>query len=225
MMFRSPAQAFLFCAIACLAMIFGFWTVYVSTLYPSIEVIANVPLRIFLNEFIRACIFVAPVFLFLKHIIGEKPISFLKLDTNIKTGILWGVIAGISYAALVLIRILLTVGIINPKPVPIEAWFTAITVATIIEEISFRGFLLQAFERVTNFWAANSLAAIFFVAIHFPGWIILGDSPILPDKIMPIAEILFLGFLLGYLFKRTQSLWACVILHATNNLLSIILFG
>lgn len=221
----SFKSVFLLCAVVYIALIFGLWTVYVSTVYPSVAVVGNLPARIFLNEFIRICIFVAPVFLLLKFVIGEKPISFLKLDKNIRSGILWGIAASIVYAMLVLARILLANGDINPKPVPLEAWFTALTVATLIEEIAFRGFLLQAFDRFMNFWIANLLTAILFVAIHFPGWIIIGKAPLLPDKMMAMAEILFLGLLLGFLFKRAQSLWACVILHATNNLLSTILFG
>ncbi len=215
----------LLCGVVYIALIFGLWTVYVWTLYPSVISVTNLPARIFLNEFIRVLIFVAPVFLFLKFTTGEKNISFLKLDTNIKTGILWGIIASLGYVALVLGRVLITTGTISNKPVPVEAWFTSITIATIIEEIAFRGFLLQAFGRVMKFWAANILTALLFVVIHFPGWIILADAPLLPNKLMAMAEILFLGLLLGYLFKQSGSLWACVILHAANNLLSTILFG
>lgn len=222
---NQSAKTFLYCAVTYTALIFGLWTIYVLTLYPAVTGETNLPLRIFLNEFVRVLIFVAPVFLFLKFVIGEKPISFLKLDANIKTGVLYGVIAGIGYAALVIARIILTTASFSLKSVPLEAWFTAITVATIIEEIAFRGFLLQTFERVMNFWTANVLTAILFVAVHFPGWIILGNAPLLPNKLMAMAEIFFLGLLLGFLFKRTQCLWACVILHATNNLLSTILFG
>ena len=220
----SPAKTFILSAIAYLALIFGLWTVYVSTLYQFVIGLENLPARIFFNEFIRVCIFVAPVFIILKFINGEKSISFLRLDRNVKTGVFWGGIAGAGYAALVFGRVLISNGGISPKPVPLEAWFTAITVATIIEEIAFRGFLLLAFERAMSFWKANLLTAILFVAIHFPGWIILTNAPLLPDKIMAMAEILFLGLLLGYLFKQSGSLWACVILHATNNLLSTILF-
>lgn len=222
---RRSVETFLFCAIAYLWLIFGLWTIYVSTLYPFVIGIIYTPARIFLNEFVRALIFVAPVFLFLKFVIGVKPIYFLKLDANVKSGILWGVAAGTGFAALVIGRISLTSGTINPKPVPLESWFTAISAATVIEEIAFRGFLLAAFERAMKFWAANILTALLFVAVHFPGWIILTNAPLLPDKLMAMAEILFLGLLLGFLFKRSQSLWACIILHATNNLLSIVLFG
>ena len=220
-----PAKTALFCAVVYIALVFGLWTIYVSTLYSSVAGVNNIPARIFLNEVIRALIFVAPVLPSLKFVIGEKPISYLKLDTTIKIGVLRGIVASIAYAALVFARALLTTGVVTPKTVPVEAWFTALTVSTLIEEIAFRGFLLQMFERAMKFWAANVLTALLFVAIHTPGWIILGDAPLLPGKIIVMSEIFFLGLLLGYLFERAGSLWSCVILHAANNLLATILFG
>lgn len=213
-------------AIAYFALILWLWSVYVSTFYPFVINNRNVAERIFLNELIRFTIFVIPVFLLLKFVSGENPFRFLKLQTNVFRGILWGIIAGAAYAALVLLRVIVFSGTggINPKPVPVEAWFTSITVSTLIEEIAFRGFLLQNFERTLRFRWANAVTAVLFVAVHFPGWIIVGGSLLYPDKLLPMAEILFLGLLLGYIFKRTDSLWSSFILHAANNLMSIILF-
>jgi hypothetical protein len=73
-------------------LIFGLWTIYVLTLYPFVIEVEILPVRIFLNEFVRILIFVAPVFLILKYIIGEKPMAFLKLGGNVKTGVLWALL-------------------------------------------------------------------------------------------------------------------------------------
>lgn len=218
-------KRFSICSIVYTVLLFTVWTIYVLTLYPVVISGKTIPGRIIFNEFIRALIFVAPIILLIKFFYGERPLSFLKLDKNVKTGILWGTVAGVGYAVLVCGRILLTGGNINPKPVSIEAWLTAVSTATLIEEISFRGFLLASFEKVMKFWKANMLTAFLFVAIHFPGWIILSGAPLLSERIVPMLEILFLGLLLGFLFRKSNSLWACVILHAVNNLLSISLFG
>jgi uncharacterized protein len=222
---EKPKKIFLFCAAIYICLIFGAWTIYVATIYPIVEGIANTAARIFLNEFIRSLIFVLPVFLLLNRFLGEKPIRFLKLDSNILKGFFLGIAAALIYAVLVVGRFYFVNGGFAPKSVPLTAWFTAIGVATIIEEIAFRGFLLQILLRFTNFWAANLLTALLFVSIHFPGWIIIGQTALFPDKTVAMAEILFLGLLLGYLFKRTESLVACIILHAANNLLSVIIFG
>lgn len=179
-----------------------------------------------INELVRFCVFVAPVLLYLKFIACQEPFRYLKLNTYVSRGVLWGIIVGIIYAALVLARasLFLPSGVVF-KSVPLEAWLTSLTVAILIEEIAFRGFLLQQFERVVNFWTANLLTACLFVAIHFPGWFISSGATLFSGKLIAMADILLLGLLLGYLFKRTGSLWSCFILHAANNLAAIILFG
>jgi hypothetical protein len=211
-----------------IALIFGLWTVYVATVYPFVESRPDVAARVLLNESIRFGIFVLPIWIYLKFIARENPFRYLKLSENVARGIFWGVGVGIIYAALVLARaaFFLEGGAVNFRRVPLEAWLTAITIAVFIEEMAFRGFLLRQFEGAANFWTANALTACLFVAVHFPGWILLSDSPLLaPVRLIAMAEILFLGLLLGYVFKRSGSLWSCIIVHAANNLLSTALFG
>jgi len=207
-------------------LIFVLWIVYVAAVYPSVERNPSLPQRVLLNELIRFGIFVAPVLLYLKFIACQEPFRYLKLNTNVSCGVLWGVIVGIIYAALVLAwaSLFLPSGVVF-KPVPLEAWLTSLTVSTLIEEIAFRGFLLQQLERVVNFWMANLLTACLFVAIHFPGWFLSSGATLVSGKLIAMAEILLLGLLLGHLFKRTGSLWSCFILHAANNSAAIILFG
>lgn len=208
------------------ALIFGMWSIYVAFLYSSVESNPNVATRILLNEFVRFCIFVAPVFLYLKFVAHQEPFHYLKLRTNISGGVLWGLVIAVIYAALILARIaVFSEDGISLKPIPFEAWFTAITIATLIEEIAFRGFLLQQFGRITNFWTANAVTAFLFAAIHFPGWFLLSNSTPLSARMAATAELFFVGLLLGYLFKRTDSLWSCIVVHAANNLAAIIFFG
>lgn len=212
-------------AIGYSVLVFSLWTVYVAVLYPTVSGISNTSVRLLINDSTRFSVFVLPLLLYLRFGAREEPLRNLKLSTHVRRGVSWGVIAGAVYAALVLVRALLfKPGGLDPKPVPVEEWFTSLTVATFIEEVAFRGFLLQQFERVTGFWRANVITACLFVAIHFPGWILIGGSTLVPGRVVPMVEILFLGLLLGYLFKRTGSLWACIILHSVNNLAAIVLF-
>ena len=206
-------------------LIFGLWIIYLAAFYPFVKNNLSFSQRALLNESMRFCIFVAPVLLYLKFVARQEPFRYLRLNTNVSRGVLCGVVVGVIYAALSFARALLVLqdGVAF-KPVPFVAWFTSLTVSTLIEEIAFRGFLLQQLERALNFWTANVLTACLFVAIHFPGWLLNG-STLVPGKLFAMANILFLGLLLGYLLKRTGSLWSCFILHAINNLAAIILFG
>jgi len=43
----------------------------------------------------------------------------------------------------------------------------------IIEEIPYRGFMLQKLAERLGFWRANLITSLLFLAIHLPGWIAL----------------------------------------------------
>lgn len=70
------------------------------------------------------------------------------------------------------------------------------------EEILFRGVVANALNR-HGAWAGVGLSAIIFGLAH-------GVSVILPVAIM-------VGVLAGLLFRRTGSVWPCVVLHGVYN--------
>lgn len=102
--------------------------------------------------------------------------------------------------------------------------FTILFPATLVEEIYFRGFLLDKFWQVTGFWRANLASSSLFALIHFPGWYALGyfSSPLVVED---AVAILVFGMVFGWAVKRTGSLWPAYALHALNNLLSIAVLG
>lgn len=77
------------------------------------------------------------------------------------------------------------------------------------EELFFRGI----FMRVVANWTRNVhigilLSALFFALVHLQ-----------PYKFLPM---ILMGLLLGYVYYRTQSIWAPILLHAFNNSLVVI---
>lgn len=46
--------------------------------------------------------------------------------------------------------------------------------ATLVEEVYFRGFLLNKFRQTAGFWRANLVSSASFGLIHVPGWVTLG---------------------------------------------------
>jgi len=84
----------------------------------------------------------------------------------------------------------------------------AVIVAAVAEEMLFRGMILTALEQFKDAASAIVLSAIFFALIHFNPW--------------GAVQIALLGFALGYLAWRSQSIWPGVILHALNNLLAFL---
>jgi uncharacterized protein len=82
-------------------------------------------------------------------------------------------------------------------------WFTAAVLAPIFEEILFRGFLLASLSRYLPSWGAILLSALLFAAVH------LSAAEVLP--------LMTLGVLLGFVYMRSRSLLASMLLHALWN--------
>lgn len=88
--------------------------------------------------------------------------------------------------------------------------FTAVIAAPILEEIFFRGIILDGFLK--NYRPAKAIiwSAVLFGVIH-----------LIPTQAL---NAMFIGFALGWLYYRTRSLWLCMFLHFVNNALSSLVF-
>lgn len=86
---------------------------------------------------------------------------------------------------------------------------TLIVVAPIMEEFLCRGIILESVRAKSGVWAACSVSSIFFAVLHFH----------------PTAAVnaLIVGLMLSYLYIRTGSLFAPIIMHAFNNALAYML--
>lgn len=80
----------------------------------------------------------------------------------------------------------------------------AIVVAPLVEELFFRGILLQAVTTQSRrAWPAIVLSSLAFGAVHAQ-----------PQDILPLVTM---GVVLGYLRIRCGSLWPCIVLHMLFN--------
>jgi membrane protease YdiL (CAAX protease family) len=77
------------------------------------------------------------------------------------------------------------------------------------EEMLFRGFLFGLLKRRLGLWPGIILSGFVFAAVH--GYFI-GFLP-----------VFLLGMALAALYHKTGSLWTCIILHATNNSVLVLL--
>lgn len=94
-----------------------------------------------------------------------------------------------------------------------NSWIGIISIvvlAPIFEEALFRGVILRGFLK--NYGAAKSIiiSAVLFGILHMN----------------PIQSVTasFLGLALGWIFVKTGSLWACILFHAFNNGLTILIY-
>ncbi len=88
---------------------------------------------------------------------------------------------------------------------------SAVMIAGFAEEMLFRGMLQRTLEFYREPAIAIVLSSVFFAIAHFNPWTAL--------------QITFLGLALGYLTWKSDSILPGVFLHATNNLLSIVLMN
>ncbi len=87
----------------------------------------------------------------------------------------------------------------------------AVIFAGFAEEMFFRGLLQRALENSRDPALAIVFTAALFASIHLNPWSAL--------------QILFLGLALGYLAWKSNSVFPAIILHATNNFLSLALLN
>ncbi len=86
-------------------------------------------------------------------------------------------------------------------------------VAPVFEELICRGVILEAVRSKRGAWAACVVSALIFAMIHV--------------HLQLVLNAFVVGLLLGFIYLRTNSLFAPIMIHAINNLLSylLLIFG
>jgi membrane protease YdiL (CAAX protease family) len=97
----------------------------------------------------------------------------------------------------------------------IIAIFTILVAAPVLEELLFRGFLLNFLRRYLGRVAAIILSALAFALFHFSMSQSLGNFPL-------VGSLFTLALFLGYIYERQGSLFASIALHMTFNIISTI---
>ena len=215
-----------------LLVFFSIWTLRATLLYPideNLKAISETWRQVYADT-IRLLIFVLPVFLYLRFFVKIQPFHYLYLNTPInRKGLLRAslVVIFVFIAGVLLDYLLAGEGRSLSILVPSWGWgdiprvLLGLTMAPISEEIFFRGFLLRNFQDFMDFWRADLLTAMAFVAIHWPYWLYSQGYHL--GLITLSARIFIIGILLGYLVHKSNSLWPSILAHILNNFLSGIL--
>lgn len=95
-------------------------------------------------------------------------------------------------------------------------------VAPVMEELAFRGLLLQTLQRRMRPWLAVAVTAVVFSLFH---WLGVDQSNVLAGLIT-LAQLLVVGVVLGALTVRRGRLGPAILTHAGFNLITLLLlFG
>ena len=201
-----------------LLLFFGVWIVWVLEIYPIIGALGERSLSYALvNNALRLLIWVLPVFLYLKYIDRVDPIDYLKLRENWQRGI----VVGVSFTIVNFVLSGIAYGIpeFNSKVVTWNSVIGTSILIGFVEEIPFRGFILQKLQERISFWPAAIVSSLIFLLIHFPGWIVLHLF-----NIGTAVAVFVIGFLMAILFRYTRSLWSPIIAHSGNDFISFVIF-
>src|SRR5438094_6062148 len=88
-----------------------------------------------------------------------------------------------------------------------------------IEEIPYRGFMLQKFEERFGFWIATLISSLLFLSIHLPGWISLHLL-----KTESVIFVFIFGAVMAIIFRYGKSLWGPIITHSLNDCIAFVIF-
>ncbi len=95
------------------------------------------------------------------------------------------------------------------------ALFTVVIAAPILEELLFRGFLLNYLKRFLGSMGAILVSSIAFALFHFSLSQDLGNISL-------VASLFTLALFLGYIYERQRSLFASITLHMSFNIVSVL---
>jgi membrane protease YdiL (CAAX protease family) len=166
---------------------------------------------------IRILVWVVPVWFYLRYVDRVEPLGYLKLKDHIGRGL----VVAIVLTAVNLVGMLARFGLPHPTMERVT-WNSMLGTSFLIgfiEEIPYRGFMLQKFAERFNFLLANLMTSLLFLAIHLPGWIALHTL-----RADAAAAILVFGIVMATVFKYSDSLWAPIVTHSANDFLSFVVF-
>ncbi len=197
---------------------FAVWSCYLVFLTPRF---GGGPAFLALENLAKLSIWTLPVFLLVRYEERQSPLDYLKLRMGWGKGLLYGLGLGAALSAY-LIAVSLPGGFDFDPGFAWGKWISGVLLVGFTEEIAFRGYILQRLATRLPFRWANLTTALLLVLIHVPRWIRDGRA----IGLGLLGAVLFLiafSVLLGWILKKSDSLWACMIAHAINNFTSFAL--
>ena len=195
------------------------WIAWPLVLYPRLQTVGDGTFTYALfNLTFRFLFWIAPVFLYLRYLDHVNPLDYLKLTRHVRRGILVAIV-------LTAINVIGTYARFGAPHLSLHrvTWNSVLGTSFavgFIEEIPYRGFMLQKFSEHMNFWLANLITSLLFLTIHLPGWIVLHAF-----NAAAAVSVFILGIIFAVAVKYSGSLWSSILAHSANDCLSFVIFG
>ena len=213
---RSRADKIAF--VLYLILFHGSWTTWVVFGYPHLRALGeHTLLYASINVLVRALLWVLPVFAYLHCVNGVSAWSYLKLRTNWRRGLL----AALLFSALNFALLLAQHGLpyFRGEAITWNSVLSTSLLIGVVEEIPYRGFMLQKLNGWFSFTSATIISSLLFVGVHLPGWLLLHLFNI------RVAVFIFVfGVLMAILLRYSRSLWAPIVSHSLNDFFTAVVF-
>jgi len=195
------------------------WIVWPYVLYPRLTAALGEKTLAYalLQLSMRILLWVVPVLLYLRYVDRVEPLGYLKLTRHVGRGL----VVAIVLTALNLLGTIARFGLPHPTMERVT-WNSVLGTSFLvgfIEEIPYRGFMLQKLAERLDFWLANLMTSLLFLAIHLPGWMALHTL-----RADAGATVFIIGVVMAIAFKYSDSLWAPIVSHNTNDFLTFVVY-
>jgi len=206
--------------------LFLIWSLRATWLFAIDESISSPILKAGYSNMIKFVIWVLPAAAYGYWGKGETPQRYLGLST-LPTRRQW--LVSLSAIAVFLLAVSASEMFVNGKSISLAALFStplpmlilSYLCTPLMEELCFRGCVLQEMLELLPPFAATLLTSLLFVGMHLPYWIYHGRSFQL--LMANMAGVFLFSLLAGWLFSLTKSVWPPTLAHTANNLLASVL--
>jgi membrane protease YdiL (CAAX protease family) len=202
------------------------WLIRATVFYSAVDLsIPGDTWRLAFSNLVKFGLWVVPAVLYILFLERQNPLAAMKITTlPDRRGLLLGLAVTGFYFVVIFGGEKYISGRTLAPLLAASPGLWLVTLAQVFfspigEELLFRGFVLPQLIGRFGFWIANALQSLLFTAMHWPNWLwVNGFQPwILTTSI----SIFFLGLLMGWLLRRTKSLWPPVAAHIVNNFLAV----
>ena len=201
------------------------WIVRATIFYNAVDLsIESETGRLIFSNVIKFLLWVIPAGLYVFYRESKNPLINLKITSPINwRGLGIGFAASVLYFVVVFaVEKLYSGRALTPLlHASASAWLVTLAqvfFSPISEEILFRGFVLPQLMDRMPFWKANIIQAILFTAMHWPNWIWVNGFQ--AWIIVTSVSIFILALFLGWMLRRTNSIWPPIVAHIINNFLT-----
>ena len=193
------------------------WSVYAYFFSASIYAVNP-----YLGSGIKLLLWTAPVCIIISRIYKQNIVEYLKLRVRNQKSFFR--IVGLIAAILIVWNLFFCLFVYQKTfsfDRELSAWLSAVLLIGFTEEFVFRGFILQGFNKLTNVRTANLLQSLLFALIHFPGYFRNGlfCTPALLAS--SICFVFVFALVQGWAFRKTDTLWCCILIHTLNNFITV----